>query len=69
MEIKKYNHIEFDYINWKGIAGHRKVKVLGFSYESNEYHPEKQWLLKAYDLEKKEKRIFAIKDMSNVEKM
>jgi hypothetical protein len=32
--------IEFDYINYKGVKGHRKARIITFSYGSNEYHPE-----------------------------
>jgi len=58
--------IEFDYTNWKGIKGKRSVVVYGFHFGSNEWHPEEQWLLKAFDQEKKDSRMFAMKDMSNV---
>jgi hypothetical protein len=60
--------IEFDYVNWKGVKGHRTARVILFSYGSTEYHPEKQWLLEAYDLDKEKIRIFAMKDMSNVKR-
>jgi hypothetical protein len=61
--------IEFDYFNWKGIKGHRKVLVTMFHYGSTEYHPEEQWLLEGVDMDKGEVRIFAMKDMSNVKKV
>lgn len=69
MEINDRDVIEFDYVNWKGVNGHRKVKVLSFGYSSNAYHPEPQWLLEGYDMDKKEFRMFAMKDMSNVKKL
>lgn len=62
------NVIEFDYINWKGEKGHRKAIIKGFYYGNTEYHKEDQWLLEAFDVEKGEDRVFAMKDMSNVER-
>jgi predicted DNA-binding transcriptional regulator YafY len=69
MEILHHDKIEFDYVNWKGIKGHRKVEIDEFHYGSTKYHPETQWLLEAFDLDKNEFRIFAMKDMSNVKKI
>jgi predicted DNA-binding transcriptional regulator YafY len=66
MEIVHHDKIEFDYVNWKGVKGRRKVEVNEFHYDSTKYHPEKQWLLEAFDLDKGELRIFAMRDMSNV---
>lgn len=59
--------ITFDYVNWKGEKAHRRAIVKGFYYGNTEYHPEAQWLLEAYDLDKDEDRVFAMKDMGNVE--
>jgi hypothetical protein len=65
-EIVHHDKIEFDYVNWKGNKGHRRAEIDEFYYGSTEYHPKPQWLLSAFDLDKKEYRIFAMKDMSNV---
>lgn len=64
--IQSYDILEFDYVNWKGIKGHRRVEVFSIYYGNTEYHPEDQWLMAAIDLHKGESRIFAMKDMSNV---
>lgn len=61
-------NIQFDYVNWKGEKRHRKVLPKEVLYGSTEYHKEEQWLLRGLDLDKKEERIFAMKDMSNVKK-
>jgi hypothetical protein len=68
LEIVHHDEIKFDYVNWKGVKGHRKVQIDEFYFGSTEYHPEPQWLLSAFDLEKSEFRIFAMKDMSNVQR-
>ncbi|MGN4822136.1 hypothetical protein [Bacillus cereus group sp. MYBK139-2] len=61
--------LEFDYINWRGVKGHREVKVVQIYFGSTEYHKEPQWLMAGLDLVKQEKRVFAMKDMSNVKDM
>jgi hypothetical protein len=67
IEVRPGDLIEFDYINYKGIAGHRTVKVRGFRFGSNEFHPESQWLMEGYDMKKADNRVFAMRDMVNVE--
>ena len=58
--------IEFDYVNYKGELGHRRAEVQGVFFGSNEYHPEDQFLLAAFDMDKLEHRTFAMADMMNV---
>jgi hypothetical protein len=66
LEVQEGSYIEFDYINWKGAKGHRKVKVNCIYYGATSYHPEEQWLLQAIDIDKGRERIFAMKDITNV---
>lgn len=65
-EISVGMDINFDYVNWKGNKGHRRVQIMGFYYGKTEFHSERQLLMKAWDVDKKAERDFAIKDMSNV---
>jgi hypothetical protein len=65
-EITPGRVIEFDYTNWQGKKGRRKVKVLVLLYGQNSFHKGPQFLLSAYDLDKSALRMFAVKDMSNV---
>lgn len=66
LALEKGTKIQFDYINWKGIKGHRTVVIWEIFFGSTEHHEEPQWLLKGYDENKKEVRIFAMRDMSSV---
>lgn len=66
IEINEGKAIQFNYLNWKGEYGIRRVVHMTIHYGSTEYHPEKQWLMEAYELDKQEVRIFAMKDMSNI---
>lgn len=51
------------YRNWKGNTNERTIVPLKVFYGSTEFHPEAQWLLEAQCLDKKELRLFALKDM------
>lgn len=64
--VEKNHWIRFDYTNWKGEKSTRHVIVKGFVFGANQWHPELQWLMNAWDLEKDEIRVFAMKDMKNV---
>ncbi|WP_405169442.1 hypothetical protein [Paenibacillus sp. FSL H3-0286] len=69
INIQKGNAISFDYLNWKNERNKRRAVVMNVSYGSTEYHTESCWLMEAYDLAKKDTRVFAMKDMSNVQKI
>ena len=57
------------YRNWRGETSVRRIKIdaiaygneaLGLHYCSNEWHPEEQWILFATDIDKCERRGFAL---------
>lgn len=60
--------LRFTYRNWKGEVGQRHV-LPHYTWQGvSEYHGDtRQWFLRAYDLEKKATRDFALKDMLSVE--
>ena len=49
------------YTNYRGETTHRRVIPDRIYFGSNEWHPEEQWLLDAYDLDKGARRAFAMK--------
>ena len=61
------SRITFSYLNWRGEASQRHVETYRVYWGATEWHPEPGWLLSAFDIEKREHRQFAMKDMSNVE--
>lgn len=63
MEDKKA--IKILYTNWRGETAIRTIIPLEIIFASTEWHPEEQWLLKAYDLDKKAERSFACKDIKD----
>jgi hypothetical protein len=54
--------IRFRYTNWRGETAVRTVVPRVFIYGSSEFHPEPQWLMRAYDVDKEAERDFALKD-------
>jgi len=55
--------ITIDYTNYRGERGLRRIVPQQIEFGSNKWHPEPQWLLKAWDCEKKAERLFAIGDI------
>lgn len=51
------------YTNWKGVKRERVITPMHIYFGSTEYHKEPQFLIEAFDVEKKEIRHFALKDM------
>lgn len=55
--------VHVNYINWKGQFSLRKIIPLSMRYGSTEYHPEQQWLLHVWDVEKRGYRDYSLKDI------
>ncbi len=47
------------YTNWKGETDQRRIIPLSVKYGKTEYHPEGQWLMEVWDVDKKAYRIYA----------
>ncbi len=54
----------FTYKNHRGETATRTVSPISVRFGSTEWHPERQWLLKAFDHEKCAEREFAMADIS-----
>lgn len=54
--------IRFAYTNYRGEPSVRTVIIRRFWFGSTEYHPDKQWMFTAYDLDRKANRDFALCD-------
>lgn len=55
--------VKICYTNYKGETAIREIIPLQIWYGSTEYHPEEQWLLEAYDVDKQASRSFSLKDI------
>ena len=55
--------IEVKYKNHRGEIGNRRIIPLNIFHGRTEYHPQYQWLLKVWDVDKKDYRTYALKDI------
>ena len=51
------------YTNYKGETEVRRIIPKEITFGSTQYHPEEQWLLVGYDVDKNAERTFAMKDV------
>jgi predicted DNA-binding transcriptional regulator YafY len=62
-----FRHVaSFIYTNYKGETERRHARFYTVRYGTSEWHTEPQWLLLAFDLDKRQDREFAMKDMTDV---
>lgn len=54
------------YTNYKGETADRSIVPARVYFGSTQWHPEPQWLLEAFDVDKNEIRTFAFKDIAGV---
>ncbi len=57
--LKDCETVAIVYTNYKGVKAARVINPVKLWYGKTEYHPVRQWLLEAWDVEKKAKRNFA----------
>ena len=55
--------IKVVYKNWEEEEGLRTIIPLSIFYGSNDFHKEEQWLMKVWDLDKKDYRIYSLRDI------
>lgn len=55
--------VSISYVNWKGEAGQRDIIPIRVWFGSTNWHPEPQWFLEAWDVNKAARRDFAIADI------
>lgn len=53
----------FTYRNWRGETAQRRAIPQHVYFGATEWHPEPQWLMRAFDVDKGEVRDFAMRDM------
>jgi hypothetical protein len=53
------------YRNWKGEVAWRRIVPLSIRFESSQWHPVPQWIMRALDIDKEAERSFAIVDIQN----
>ena len=55
-----YDLVQFSYRNHRGEVGTRRVRPIRIWFGSTAWHPEAQWLLEAFDLDRQGTRDFAL---------
>jgi predicted DNA-binding transcriptional regulator YafY len=58
-----YREVRLLYTNYKGETAVRRILPKKIWFGRTKYHPERQWLLDAYDVGKSADRTFAMKDI------
>lgn len=54
------------YKNYRGEEDVRKIIPLQIYFGSTEFHPSDQWLLKVWDCDKSDYRVYAFKDIKQI---
>lgn len=57
------------YTNYRGETGYRMIVPISISFQSTDWHPQEQWILTAFDLDKNAERGFAVADIQKWEVM
>ena len=56
--------VEIDYTNYRGERNVRVVEPRSWYYGTSQFHPgEPQWMMIAFDVEKRQERHFAMRDV------
>lgn len=58
------NPIKVRYTNYRGQTAIRTIIPIRFLFGSTEHHPNEQWLVEVWDIEKGAPRTYALKDIS-----
>jgi len=61
--MEKEKSVRILYTNWEGKTSLRTVIPRDLAYISTEWHPESQWCINAFDVDKNAERTFACKDI------
>lgn len=59
--------LQFPYTNYAGKYGIRTVEPIRIYFGATEWHPEPQWFLEAFDIEKQAVRDFAFSGIGNAD--
>ena len=63
MDFIDNQKVKILYKNWKGVTSYRNIVPKSVEFKATEWHPEEQWILNAFDIDKQADRAFALKDI------
>jgi len=58
------NPIKVLYTNYRGETAVRTIVPINFYFGKTEYHPEEQWLIRLWDVDRNAERIYALKEIT-----
>ena len=58
------NPIKVRYTNYRGETAVRTIVPINFYFGKTEYHPEEQWLIRLWDVDRNAERIYALKEIT-----
>jgi predicted DNA-binding transcriptional regulator YafY len=61
--LDRVERVSIFYVNYKGERDTRLINPISLYFGSTDYHPEKQWILHAWDYDRRDFREFAMKDI------
>ena len=64
MEFDSQQVVTIRYTNYRGKTADRRIVPRQIRFASTDWHPETQWLLDAYDLDREDERSFAMRDIA-----
>lgn len=62
--IDMSRQIKVRYTNWRGESGTRVIVPIELFWGKTEYHPQEQWLLKVWDIDRADYRDYALTDIT-----
>jgi len=63
MKVEVGSVVIIRYTNYRGETANRRVIPIRIRFGSTKWHPEPQWLLEAFDLDRGADRAFAMRDV------
>src|SRR5262245_6342733 len=58
--------LKIDYTNWRNERSIRTLIPWRFEFRATEHHPERQWMIIGYDLDRLQWRAYPIKDVHRI---
>ena len=61
--LNRHQAVTVKYKNWRNEVAERTIIPIQLVWGSTEWHPHEQWLLKVWNVERNDYRMYALKDI------
>jgi len=68
-EARPTQTLRFSYVNYRGSFSWRTVNPISVRWGTSEWYETPQWLLMCYDMDKKDRREFALANMHEISQL